>query len=152
MFKKIIGLLIIILWMLVIFNFSSKASNISNCTSKGIINIAIMVYEHATNKTIDSEKWINILNYPVRKLAHFTEYFILGLLLYQYLKFFKFKYSYVYAGLIAILFACSDEYHQLYVSGRTGQIKDVIVDASGVIIALIITYIIEKKQKIKIVK
>ena len=138
--------------MLVIFNFSSKASNVSNGTSKGIINIAIMVYEHATNKTIDSEKWINILNYPVRKLAHFTEYFILGLLLYQYLKFFKFKYSYVYAGLIAILFACSDEYHQLYVSGRTGQIKDVIVDASGVIIALIITYIIEKKQKIKIVK
>jgi VanZ family protein len=149
MAKKIIGLLLIVCWMGVMFNFSSKASNVSNGTSKTLIKLAIKVYEHITNDQLNETYWTDKLNYPVRKLAHFTEYLILGLLLYYYFKFFNFKYAYLYALLICIGFACTDEYHQLFVSGRTGQVKDIIIDSCGSIFGLVFTKVMELISDIK---
>lgn len=33
--------------------------------------------------------------------------------------------------MIAVLYACTDEYHQLFVPGRSGQLRDVMIDAVG---------------------
>jgi len=47
-----------------------------------------------------------------------------------------------------LLYACSDEFHQLFVIGREGSIKDVILDTSGGMMGMLIVYI---KNKIKYV-
>lgn len=40
------------------------------------------------------------------------------------------------SGLIAVLYACSDEWHQTFVPGRTGHLADVAVDSIGVVLVL----------------
>ncbi len=88
-------------------------------------------------------------NFVIRKLGHFTEYFILYLLFYNVLKeYFKFKSSIFLSIVFVFLYACSDEFHQLFIIGRDGSIKDVILDTSGGMIGMLIVYI---KNKIEYV-
>ena len=44
----------------------------------------------------------------------------------------------VVAFIIAVLYACSDEVHQLFIDGRAGQVADVLVDASGAAIGCLL--------------
>ncbi len=46
------------------------------------------------------------------------------------------------AFVIAVLYACSDEIHQLFIDGRAGQVADVLVDASGAAIGCLLTCIL----------
>ena len=67
--------------------------------------------------------------YLLRKLAHFGEYLLLGLLLYALL---RRRFSPVAAAGLALVlaaaFACTDEWHQLSVPGR-----DVLIDSAGAV-------------------
>lgn len=75
--KIIIYILLALLCMITIFCFSSKNTMESNSTSKNLIRYSVRVYEKVTNKEVDEEKVITKLNYPIRKLAHFSIYFLL---------------------------------------------------------------------------
>ena len=78
-----------------------------------------------------------VLNPIARKVMHFTEYFILGLLIIIDLYLMTGK-KYIWLFLVTIglciLFASVDEVHQLFVNGRSGNYKDVIVDTIGSLI------------------
>jgi VanZ family protein len=81
---------------------------------------------------------IDMLNYAVRKLAHFTEYGILTTL--GYGACFKALNQVPltalrYALLVSILFAISDEFHQVFEPGRTSLITDVLIDSLGASVA-----------------
>jgi VanZ family protein len=69
----------------------------------------------------------------VRKFAHFFAYLVLGILVLS--AFVKSDYkggkTFVYAFVICAVYASSDEIHQLFVSGRGCQIKDVLIDSGG---------------------
>lgn len=52
----------------------------------------------------------------------------------------------VISAVIAIAFAATDEFHQTFVPGRYGCVLDVLIDAAGSIIGLIIVYIIYKNM------
>lgn len=71
----------------------------------------------------------------LRKIAHVTEYFILTLFLHNA---FKNTFTlnaaslFVYSSCIAVFYAISDETHQLFVAGRNGSPKDVLIDAVGI--------------------
>lgn len=133
--------------MVLIFLFSSKNSTSSNTTSKRIIDQGITIYEKVSKKEVDHQKMIEKLNYPVRKLAHYSIYFLLGFFSYQLLQYTKLKKKELYAILLCLLYAFLDEFHQLFVNGRTGQIKDVIIDIIGAITAILITsWLLEKKN------
>ncbi len=75
-------------------------------------------------------------DFVLRKIAHVTEYFILTLFLYNA---FKNTFTlnaarlFAYPSCIAVLYAISDEIHQLFVAGRSGSPKDVLVDAAGIL-------------------
>lgn len=70
--------------------------------------------------------------YLLRKLAHFSEYLLLGLLLYALL---RRKFSPAVSALLAVMlaagFALTDEWHQLSVPGRDGNLRDVLIDTAG---------------------
>jgi VanZ family protein len=89
---------------------------------------------------------IDVIDYYIRKLAHITVFGILALL-------FKTAISnkprpYIYAWIFTTLYAGTDEWHQMYVPGRTASIIDVLIDSTGAFIFLFCMFLWKKnKQK-----
>ena len=78
------------------------------------------------------------LNRIVRKLAHLTEFTILGGVLYVVLR------RYIEYGTVVktigegIVIACLDEFIQLFSLGRSSQLSDVLIDTIGIIIGILV--------------
>ena len=135
--KKIILTILTILWMGLIFFFSSedsvKSTKLSNSfTDKTIVSICKLF-----NKKCDKDKVISKYGILVRKLAHFTEYFILGVLFLFTFREYGIKNPLV-PIIVCILYASSDEIHQLFVSGRGARFTDVLIDSFGSTIAILL--------------
>lgn len=156
--KKTILFIFVILWMIIIFLFSNMNSTSSNGSSTKIINDTIeQTVEIAESTSIidekPSEKEINNLvddlNTPLRKCAHSTVYFILAILLILAIKEInKDKRKVViFTFIISFIYACTDEIHQLFISGRTGHLTDVLIDMIGVILACLIYIFITYKKR-----
>ena len=67
----------------------------------------------------------------IRKCAHFIEYLILGILVYNMFKSFNISDIILCSILLCALYACSDEIHQLFIQGREGKITDCLIDLIG---------------------
>ena len=71
----------------------------------------------------------------LRKAAHITEYFILTFLLARALRRnFNPKKALLLSAIIALAYAFSDEYHQTFIGGRFGSVKDIGIDSIGIIL------------------
>ena len=126
----IIKVLLVIVWMIVIFCLSNQVSDDSTRLSDGFIkNTICKVSKGNCNKTI--EKTFT----PVRKCAHFCVYFILGFLVMNCFGIDK-KYI-LYSLIICLLYSISDEIHQLFISGRSGEVLDVFIDTCGSFLGII---------------
>lgn len=135
--KKQIDWILVIGWMLLIFIFSSQAGEVSNENNKFVIYIFNLL-------GLDLNSIFGTLSdFIVRKAAHFTEYFILYILLYRAINTKKNASIKVFIGvlLIVFLYACSDELHQAFVPGRGPAFRDVLVDTCGGLTAFLIIYI-----------
>lgn len=135
--------------MLTIFIFSSDNGVESSRKSDGIIiKISEMLVGHSVNSD-EREKYIEKYSFYIRKFAHFSIYFLLGFLLvnliYEY-KTINYK-CLLFALLISFIYACSDEVHQLFVVGRSGNIIDVLIDTFGASIGISFYYLIYKWRK-----
>lgn len=93
------------------------------------------------------------IDHPVRKTAHATEYAILGILFAGTFGAFGVtgKRRAAAAWGFATVYAATDEFHQLFVAGRSGQISDVMLDsagaAAGIAVFFAISYIIGRKTR-----
>ena len=76
---------------------------------------------------------INILSNTIRKSAHFFLYLLMGILVKDGLRNMGISgwRAIILALSICIVYAISDEIHQLFVPGRAGQVRDVIIDGLG---------------------
>lgn len=96
------------------------------------------------------EDQIAFAHFIVRKAAHFTGYAILGWLAARALTTSSrqtFRRRWFLSSLIfVVLYALSDEYHQSFVSSRTGSIYDSFIDISGGLTALLL-YLLWNKRK-----
>ena len=147
--KKIISFIVLILWMIVIFSFSSADANKSTGTSDKVITTMIEIKDKITNnETPNNEKEIIVKNssFYIRKLAHITEYLILGFLMFNLLKQYSVTNIYYAIGL-SILYSCTDEFHQLFISGRSGSIRDILIDSIGILIGTYLYKLIFIKNK-----
>ncbi|MEA2006869.1 MAG: VanZ family protein [Patescibacteria group bacterium] len=74
-----------------------------------------------------------------RKIAHALEFGVLAWLIWR-LTFYCFnvetRKAVFLAGVLAILFAASDEFHQMFVVDRSGNVADILVDSIGVLLTL----------------
>lgn len=146
--KLIIYILLSIACMITIFIFSSKNTNDSNSTSKGLIYKIVNVCENVFDVELNEKELVDELNYPIRKVAHFSIYFLLGIFVYNIFLLIGIKYKELLSIIICIIYAITDETHQLFVSGRTGQLLDVFIDAMGSLLSiLLVKYIKNKKEK-----
>ena len=134
--KKIFNITILILWMILIFTMSNFKAVESDVQSGFIVNILSNIF-HFTN--------INLITVIVRKLAHITEYLILGILMLNCLKEYNIKNVVIVSILVCILYSCSDEIHQIFISGRSGEVVDVLIDTIGIVLGNLIYKRIAKK-------
>lgn len=79
-------------------------------------------------------------DFIIFKTLHMIEYAALFFLLFRAFHSIRKElyFSYMTAMAIAILYAASDEIHQLFVASRTGTIRDIFIDAGGIIIMYIV--------------
>lgn len=160
----VLSWLFVALWMILIFSLSSIKGPEShfksvNYIEKTITKTAEIATDLGVTKANDNlkEKIFNIsesLNYPLRKCLHAFEYLILTLLLYNafYQSGVRNKKLIVYSIIICFLYACSDEFHQLF-RERTGSFSDVLLDTSGGLIALVLIFIVSKiRNRVKVLK
>lgn len=138
MIKKILLWAAVILMSLQIFGFSSKTAPESSNTSEKIASTIVKALENVVK--IDKAKRddvFHIIHLTVRKGAHLAEFALLSMLTYFLARAYglKVKICVIISLGYCLLFAATDEFHQLFVSGRSGQIKDVLIDFCGGIFA-----------------
>ncbi len=132
--------------MYIIFSFSSQTGSESGSLSYQASKLLVLAYNKLffkgySNYTLNE---LIVLIHPyVRKLAHVTEYFLLAasiaLPLYVYrIRGFLLT---IIAGVFCVAFACLDEYHQSFVSGRVGSSRDVFIDSIGILAGIILVRI-----------
>lgn len=150
MIRKIIKLILIILWMVLIFSFSNDNGSVSTKKSDGFIIKMVETISGRELSESEKEKWTTYLVVPVRKGAHLGVYLVLGILIFSFISEFmiiSYK-SILLAICISFLYACSDEIHQLLVPGRSGQIKDIFLDTIGACIGIIsYSFVVRKCNK-----
>lgn len=130
---------LLIAWMILIFLFSSQTGQQSS-ESSGLIERLLTIFPFISNSIFGLE-----LQFVIRKGAHFTEYMILYLLMFNVLgEHLTFKKCLGYSLVGVFLYACSDEIHQAFVPGRASLFTDVLIDTSGGLLGL---YLMKLKHK-----
>ncbi len=146
---KVVKICFLVLWMALIFSFSNQKDVDSSKVSDGFIDRTVVKIYKIFNENITKEKENEIIEkytYPIRKLAHYTLYFILGILSFLVVKDYSInKKLIIYSLLICFLYACSDEFHQLFIIGRSARVLDVMIDTFGSFCSISILYIFNKK-------
>lgn len=168
--KQVIYLLLVVYVLITIFVFSNEVADKSSNTSAKVIESAVKIVEPKITQEKLSLK-VSILQPIIRKCAHYTLYLILGFFTYNLIRtrkknILKNKENTIITyGIIAqcfcTLYAITDEIHQTFIPGRSGEVRDVLIDSIGaftgilicIIVLKIIHTIIDKvKQKKEITK
>lgn len=136
-----------ILVMAMIFHFSSQGGTDSGALSYKVSVAAVKVVDKVMDKEWSEEQiadYAERYHFRVRKLAHFTEYFILAVSVAFPLYVYGMRgvWLVIFAGAFCVGFACFDEYHQSFVAGRTPSKRDVLIDSCGVFLGILVTRII----------
>lgn len=144
--KKISWLPAIIV-MVIIFAFSSKPADSSNESSMAVADDILSAYENTTNVQLDAEQRFQVLevmNHIVRKSSHFCEYALLAVVLafHFYIHAFRGMRLLLLSVSMSAVYAATDEFHQTFIPGRSGQIRDVLIDTSGAAAGMLFFFII----------
>ena len=117
-------------WMGVIFWFSHQPSDASSGQSGIIV------------ESITTATGVTLPEVVVRKSAHFIAYAILGTLVaFTVLRHtIPAKTAAKIAALIVVAYAISDEFHQLFIPGRSGEVTDVLLDSIAGILAIVLIF------------
>lgn len=131
--KKLVSWMAVIAWCGLIFAFSAQTGDESSAVSGGLCSwiskgIAQLLGQEPAGA------FPRGLEVVIRKLAHGGVYFVLGLLAANLLRLYRTRPSraqWLVSLLAGLLYAVSDEVHQLFVSGRAGRVTDVLIDFIG---------------------
>ena len=125
----------LIAWLTFISFASSDNFNAGN-TSRIIGPLILWLFPNTSPETLE------VVHHITRKIAHFTEYAILGFLAAR-----AFRTSprpainqrwFLICVMIVVVYALLDEYHQSFVPSRTASIVDSLIDMAGGLTALLI--------------
>lgn len=149
MIRKVIKIILVLLWMVMIFLLSNEEAVQSSKKSDGLIIKSVELFTGKSLSDQEKEKVLKYLVFPVRKCAHLSLYLILGILVISLLR----EYMVINTKLVLLsllicfLYACSDEIHQLFVPGRSGEVRDVLIDTLGACLGVSFYYLVFRKKK-----
>ncbi len=143
-FRSLLWVLLL-LNMSVIFALSSKTAEESTVTSDTLLAKPMEVYDTIHPETVGDDRVYWWFQFIIRKAAHVAEFASLcvwatGLLLAYHARF-----SFPLGGGFTILYAASDEIHQLLVPGREGKVTDWLFDCLGAVLGLLVMYFILRR-------
>lgn len=132
--RRAIFFILTVGWMTLIFIFSARPAELSSQDSSRMGHLVgkILVSDYEAWSEVQQDQYAEGIDHVVRKTAHFTEYAILGFLLTGAVSPGIGWKSVFLSGSMGILYAASDEFHQRFVPGRSGQLSDVLLDSVGV--------------------
>lgn len=120
--KRLILLVLIVIWAILIFGLSGQNGTESSGLSRKIVELFTK-----------NEEIVDMVEPYVRKLAHFSEYGLGGILFILLFSTYKWtdRKMMTVSILLGIWYASMDEIHQLMVDGRHGSLFDVYLDSLG---------------------
>ncbi len=131
-----------IIFMAVIFNFSSENADESSDTSGVITDKAVQTFVKDYEK-MPLEKKTSIrekVSHIVRKTAHFSIYAALGFCISMAAgKRRLFSKGSAFTVILCFIYAFSDELHQNFVPGRSCEFKDMMIDTAGAAVGMLIS-------------
>lgn len=137
--------------MIVIFSFSARegddSENQSIKAGMAVCHIFVPGFDDLSEQ--QQIHMAQTIDHPVRKIAHATEYALLAGLLLGAVTVGTVNIRYVAISvIIAVLYAATDEFHQLFVPGRSGRVTDVLIDGSGAAAGTLIILGISRIKKL----
>ena len=125
----------------IIFGFSNQNGETSGGLSRKVTEFIVEI--NPFNKNITEEQkelQIENLHPKIRKLAHFSIYTLVGILLMSLCMTYELKNikRFFISLIFGIIYATTDEIHQLFIQGRSGNFIDVLIDTSGVLFGIIL--------------
>ncbi len=123
----------LLLWMVLIFFFSSQNGTMSSNTSQSFLFAISQFLPFLSGR-----------EFFIRKCAHFFLYFVLGILVYLVMKEYT-KKPFFWCVLFCFFYACSDEMHQFFIANRSGNVFDVLLDSVASSISLWICFVKQPK-------
>lgn len=140
--KKIFWTVLTLLYLLLIYSNSMRTAPESTIQSRGFLGLIEKFFPFAVYN-------LGLTEHILRKMAHFGEYLVLGMLLAQTVRvygFFQFR-QFGMVLLSGFLMAAADEGIQLFVEGRSGQFSDVMLDLCGVAAGCFVWFVIRLPKK-----
>ena len=147
----VVSCTLLVLWCAFIFYMSAQPADDSTAISNefSFQFLSIVWPDFSTMSPADQQYWCDTIDHPVRKLAHFSEYALLGVLMANVcLRAARLarrdaaERGMLKAGAlswaIATCYAATDEFHQMFVPGRACLITDVLIDSSGVALGVVL--------------
>ena len=154
--KKIYITRIILILMLLgtfylIFSFSAEDGDTSKTTSERISEFVLNTFTDYKNMPdgVEKKEILKSVTKIVRKAAHYTIYIVVGMLLMGICYTYKMGDGrrFMISQISGIIYATSDEIHQLFVDGRSGEFRDVLLDSLGVLTGILMVVLIIKIYK-----
>ncbi len=144
---RIVTALLFLALMTVVFCLSAQTADDSSDLSDGItIKIIEGIFPNFNEfSAVKQETIVHNTTFYVRKFAHFSLYFLMGILSFLAIvsyKRIKLSLRFLFSYVFSVLYAVSDEIHQLFVPGRSCELRDVFIDSCGIILSLIIIFIV----------
>lgn len=142
--QKFVNWLLVLIWCGAIFCFTASPAFTGDNTAHWIKEIMEKLHMGGTHHISGGMfSW----NYIIRKLTHITVFGILAVLFYRALK--PWRFTFLGAWILTVLYAASDEWHQSFQPNRSPEVTDVMIDACGAVIALIIYKIVSYRGQQK---
>ena len=152
----VLTLLLVLAVMVMIFCFSAQTGVESGAMSGRITTRVLnLVIPGFSNFVPEKQEAIrSTVGLIVRKLAHFSEYALLGSSLmlhnHQIEKRTLVRLPWLWSWVVGTLYAASDEFHQGFVAGRGPSVVDVMIDSGGVLAGtVLLLWIILRRTKKK---
>lgn len=144
---RIVLFILILTTFITIFRFSSQDGQTSSSLSKEVTeNVTKRINKIQNLEEAQKKNVLSRIEKIIRKIAHFSLYTIVGILLmslactYEFTEFKRGGISF----LIGLMYACLDELHQFFISERSAQITDVMIDSMGVLFGILLVMLIYK--------
>ncbi len=137
-----------------IFYMSAQTASVSSKTSGELIFKFSKLFVQQFEELDASSKvaFVEAMQFIVRKSAHFLIYAFLGFNVAGAFSTFKIQFNglFISSLVFSLVYAISDEVHQLFVKGRSCEVRDVLIDLfgalAGICLFLLIATLILKKK------
>lgn len=144
--STILRLMLVVITLLLIvgiFLLSNQPASKSGALSTTIATYSLPYVEKWTGQELSIEQWNHIL----RKIAHFSLYFLLAsiIMVFGRVNGWSWRKALYISLFIAIGYAIIDETHQWFVDGRGASVRDVAIDSAGAMLGIVAVYLVGRR-------